>query len=324
MKNRAIARAVWVMVIVSSVILTGTQLAATKADVQTPINVAWAQWVTQVSDTTGAITGWREIEAAPGDRNVPLRVSIQNIGNYTIMGITAYLALQYPFKNITSGDICNTGAYSYTGSIVPGGNLEANFLMSIDVRASPGEYRLKMTINYLEQATGIGKVLYFQKSTDVTVPVVVSSTRYMVIYETVASPSVTVPNGNITIAGNVLNVGKVAAYNTNITVTSPAFIRSTSIIVGEVDPNIPRPFSARFQARTNLAPGTYPITITAAYSDQYLIYHTSRFELRLTIRPPEPPRPPQPERTSTAIGMLIEILYDLLSAFLGLASIGPI
>ncbi len=324
MNNRAITRTIWVVVIVSSILLTGTRLSSTKADVQAPIGLEYAQWVTQVSDTTGAVIGWREIEAAPGDRNIPLRVSIQNIGNYSIMGITAYLTLQYPFKNVTGGDICSTSAFSYSGSIVPGGDLQANFVMNIDARANPGQYMLKMTVNYLLQATGIGKVLYFQQSADVIIPVVVSSTRYMVIYETVASPSVTVPNGNITVAGNVLNVGKVAAYNTNITVTSPAFFRGTSIIVGEVDPNVPRPFSARLQVRPNLTPGTYPITVTAAYSDQYLVSHISRMELRLTIRPPEPPKPPSTAREFTVVGTLVEILYDLLSAFFGLASMTSI
>lgn len=283
--------------------------------IQTPINVVSAVWVTSEATYETGRT-WTEIDAAPGDRNIRLRVTIQNLGNATISGLTAELKLQYPFKDVTGGDICR--AY-YSGSISPGANAAADFLLNIDLGSNPGEYKVDMAVNYLELASGVGKTLYFLKSIVVTVPVVVSSTRYMVIYNVVASPSTTVPAGNITISGNLLNVGKISALNTNVTISSEALARSASIIVGQIDPNVPRPFSSGMQLRRDITPGTYSITISVVYADSMATRHVSQMSLRLVVRPPET-RPPQvAQKQSDILAILVQILRDLLSVLLGLA-----
>ncbi len=287
--------------------------------IQTPINVVSAVWVTSEATYETGRT-WTEIDAAPGDRNIRLRVTIQNLSNATISGLTAELKLQYPFKDVTGGDISR--AY-YSGSISPGANAAADFLLNIDLGSNPGEYKLDMAVNYLELASGVGKTLYFLKSIVVTVPVVVSPTRYMVIYNVVASPSTTVPAGNITISGNLLNVGKISALNTNVTISSEALARSASIIVGQIDPNVPRPFSSGTQLRRDITPGTYPITVSVTYADSMATSHVSQISLRLVVRPPEP-RPPQvAQKQSDILAILIQILRDLLSVLLGLAEMAP-
>ena len=166
--------------------------------------------------------------------------------------------------------------------------------------------------------------MYFLKSTVVTVPVVVSSTRYMVIYNTIASPSTTVPAGNVTISGNLLNVGKISVYNTNVTVFSQALARPASIIVGQVDPNVPRPFSSGIQLRRDIAPGTYSITVSVAYTDAMATGHISQISLRLVVRPAEPRPPPVVQKQGDILTILIQILRDLVSVLLGLAEMVPI
>lgn len=293
---------------------------STSHGIQTPINVVSALWVTSEATYETGRT-WTEIDAAPGDRNIRLRVTIQNLSNVTISGITAELKLPYPFKNVTGGDI--NRAY-YAGSVSPGGNAAADFLLNIDLGANPGEYKLDMVVNYLELASGVGKTLYFLKSAVVTVPVIVSSTRYMVIYNAIASPSTTVPAGNITISGNLLNVGKISAYNTNVTISSQALARSASIIVGQIDPNVPRPFSSGIQLRRDIAPGTYSITVSVTYNDVMATGHVSQTSLRLVVRQAETRPPSVAPKQSDIWTLLIQILRDLVSVLLGLAEMTPI
>jgi len=301
-------------------LLTVTTWLSVAQGVQTPINVVSAVWVTsEAAYETGR--SWTEIDAAPGDKNIRLRVTIQNLSNATISGITAELKLQYPFKNVTGGDV--NRAY-YAGSISPGGNAAADFLLNIDISSNPGEYKLDMVVNYLELASGVGKILYFLKSIGVTVPVVVSATRYMVIYNTIASPSTTVPAGNITISGNLLNVGKISVYNTNVTIFSQVLARPASIIVGQVDPNVPRPFSSGIQLRRDISPGTYPITVSVTYTDIMATGHISQTTLRLVVRPPETRPPPVVQKQGDLLTILIQILRDLVSVLLGLAEMAPI
>jgi len=285
--------------------------------IQMPINIVSARWVTSdVTYETGRF--WTEIDAAPGDSNIRLRVTIQNLGNATISGIATELRLQYPFTNATGGSINRA---HYTGSVSPGASADLEFFMNIDLRATPREYRLSMVVNYLELAVGVGKTLYFLKSVEVTVPVVISSTRYMAVYSVILAPSTTVPSGNITISGNILNIGKVSAYNTNVTVFSPILLRPTSIIVGQVDPNVPRPFSTGVQLRRDIAPGSYSMTISVTYADIMMIGHVSQLDVRLTVRPAEPRPPPVVEKRGVILTLLIQILRDLLSVFFGLAQL---
>lgn len=285
--------------------------------IQTPVNVVSAVWVTSESlYETGRV--WTEIDAAPGDQNMRLRVTIQNLSNSTISGITAELKLQYPFKNVTGGDISRV---YYSGSLSPGANAAADFIVNIDLGANPSEYKLKMTLNYLELASGVGKTLYFLKTTDVTVPVTVTSTRYMVIYGVVVSSLTTVPGGNITISGNLLNTGKINALNTNVTISSPILVRPASIIVGQVDPNVPRPFSAGVQVRRDTAPGTYTMTISVTHADIMACSHISRIEMRLTVRPAEARPPPVTQKPGDVMTLLFQILQNLLKAFFGLAGV---
>lgn len=315
--TRNTAKALIVGAIILCVMAAQTPVATSA--IQVPINVVSAVWVTSESlYETGRM--WTEIDAAPGDQNMRLRVTIQNISNATISGISGDLKLRYPFRNVTGGDTCR--AY-YPGSISPGANAAADFITNIDIGAGKGEYRFTMVLNYLELATGVGKTLYFMKSAEVLVSVAVSSTRYMAIYSIIVTPSITVPAGNLTLSGNLLNVGKISAYNTNVTISSPALVRPVSTIVGQVDPNVPRPFSSSVQLRRDIRPGSYAITVSVTYSDSMLVGHVSQVDLMVTVRPAEPRPPTTEQREAGPLVALFQILRELLRILFGFAPVVP-
>ncbi len=316
MKQRKIIFTVCAVALVVTTFLGLLHPSPVRAQVDIPINIASAVWVTY--DSTGLLI---PIDAMPGDTKIPLRVKIQNIGNATISGVSAYILLDYPFRNITGGNLCRS---FYSTALSPGTSAEADFTINIDTNAKPGEYRLKVTFNYLEQATGVGKTLYFLRSVDVIAPVVITATKFMAIYDVVLSPPTTVPAGNLTIAGNVLNTGKVSAYNTNISVTSPILGRGASTIVGQVDPNVPRPFSFRLQVRPNVTPGAQTIVISCAYADVYGVNHIAQFQARIFVRPAEPPRPIVTQKPTDPLSILIEIIRDVIEALFGFRTMSPI
>jgi hypothetical protein len=142
----------------------------------------------------------------------------------------------------------------------------------------------------------------------------------MVIYSALLSPTTTVPTGNITISGNLLNIGKVSATNTNVTVTSPILVRPTSTIIGQVDPNVPRPFSSSVQVKRDATPGTYSISVSVSYADSMGTNHISQVDLKLVIQAQETrPLPVRTKQDGSILSLLIEILQSLMRVFLGLA-----
>jgi len=254
-----------------------------------------------------------EINAAPGDKNIPLQVIFQNISNSTVSGLSQTLFLDYPFSNITGGKIAKS---FYEGEISPGRSATVQFLLNIDEQAMSGEYTLKMLINYLEIASGVGKTLYFLKSAEVKVPVIVSEARYMIIYSILVSPFRASPGGKVTVSGNVLNTGTLSALNTNVTITSPALRQHSFVFIGQVDPNIPRPFSAQLQIPISQKKGQIPITIIVTYMDTLGVKHISFAKTTILIEE-ESIQPPIIKRPKTFQEIIIDILGKIWGTFFG-------
>jgi len=91
----------------------------------------------------------------------------------------------------------------------------------------------------------------------------------LIIYGVIVTPTVTTPGGNLSISGNLLNGGNLASYNANVTVLSTAVVPSitSSVYIGEVDPNIPRPFSLFFALKPGLPEGNYTLTLSVTAID---------------------------------------------------------
>ncbi|MEM2961186.1 MAG: hypothetical protein QXU67_06240, partial [Candidatus Bathyarchaeia archaeon] len=97
-------------------------------------------------------TASNRIAVGPGDKGVPLTITIQNIGSDVISGISMRLQLRPPFTNLSNGLL----ASSYIPiSLQPGQSASAQFMLNIDENAKTGEYIIPLTIDYIvvEQKT---------------------------------------------------------------------------------------------------------------------------------------------------------------------------
>jgi hypothetical protein len=113
----------------------------------------------------------------------------------------------------------------------------------------------------------LGDVSYTQE----THALGLSVTGYIniVVYGIEVTPSQISPGGNTTLSGNVLNNGNLAAYNANVTVQSDELSpgQPASVFLGEVDPNIPRPFSILVVFKPDVQPGNYTVTVRVSVTD---------------------------------------------------------
>jgi hypothetical protein len=147
----------------------------------------------------------------------------------------------------------------------------------------------------------------------------------LVLYGIQLTPPATIPGGNVTVSGSLLNSGNLAAYNANVTVESEALATGTqlSVFLGEIDPNIPRPFSLLVNFKKNLTNGTYPIVVKVSAVDTnraaypYNIQQAS--QVQITI--PAVQTRTQTRQTGGVTGILFEVLRFLYGLFFGFWSI---
>ena len=142
----------------------------------------------------------------------------------------------------------------------------------------------------------------------------------IIVYSVQMTPSTVVPGGNATISGNLLNTGNLAAYNANVTVQSDIVVpsSSSSAFVGEVDPNIPRPFSFLVVFKPNLANGNYSLTVIASVIDQSRpgISLISQKVTQVQIKKPTP-QPIIQRQPTGLIDIIYAVLRDLYNVFIG-------
>jgi hypothetical protein len=293
----------------SFVLIFGNALAqAPYFPIQAPmLRVVKASWGTTSS----------EIDAAPGDTHIPLTVTLQNIGNLTITGLSAKLLLQQPFTNISYGKVAKS---FYEGSIQPGSIAIVNFILNIDENATIGEYALKMVIDYLAIVTGVGKTLYIANTCELDIPVFIAGTSYIAVYSVTTSPRIIPPGGNFTLSGTIVNTASTTFNNVNISIYSPVLVRrgSTAIFIGQVDPNIPRPFSFSLQVQRRLPNGTYPITIHITYYDPSLgVSHVNSVATNIHVQQIEVVKPTAPKEKKSFMDIIIDVLIRLLRFFFG-------
>jgi hypothetical protein len=142
----------------------------------------------------------------------------------------------------------------------------------------------------------------------------------LIIYGIQLTPSSVAPGGNATISGNILNSGNLAAYNANATVESDALAPSSlsSAFIGEVDPNIPRPFSLLLKFKPNLSERNYSIIVKVTSIDNSRpgVPIVSQQMTKIQIK--KPTQQPITQRQQPGlIEIVIQILRDLYNAFLG-------
>jgi hypothetical protein len=199
-------------------------------------------------------------------------------------------------------------------SIAFGQNVTLTFQVYAPTAAIGSSYQATVTATYRQ----LGDISTTQESH------AISFTVYgwisMLIYSVQLTPSSATPGGNATISGNVLNTGNLAAYNANVTVQSETVAagKTSGAFIGEIDPNIPRPFSLLLVFKTNLADGNYSLTVKVSAVDTSRpgIPITSQQVIQLQIKKPTQQRITQRQPTGL-IDIIYQILRDLYNVFIG-------
>jgi len=96
------------------------------------------------------------------------------------------------------------------------------------------------------------------------------------VYEVTVDPNPCVPGSEITISGNLLNRGVIAAMYTNVTIAEDQPVVKESVkptYVGQVDPNAPAPFSVTAVIDSAATQGNYEATIYVYYRDDLQLDH---------------------------------------------------
>jgi hypothetical protein len=106
------------------------------------------------------------------------------------------------------------------------------------------------------------------------------------VYDLTVTPDPALPGSEITVSGNLLNRGVIAAMYANVTITPdrsfvPGSIKST--YVGQVDPNAPAPFSVTAVVDAAATAANYETTILVQYRDDLQIDHTVSVPISYTI-----------------------------------------
>jgi hypothetical protein len=200
-------------------------------------------------------------------------------------------------------------------SIVLGHNVTISLRVYAPTSAIGSTNQGSITATYRQ----LGDVSYTQESHALSLSVY--GYINLVVYSVLLTPSTTSPGGNATISGNVLNTGNLAAYNANVTLKSDILVpsSSSSAFIGEVDPNIPRPFSLVAFFKPNLSAGNYSIMVIVSATDNsrpslpIIGQQAAQIEIR---RPTQQPTF-QGRQSTGLIDLIYQILRNLFNAFFG-------
>ena len=146
----------------------------------------------------------------------------------------------------------------------------------------------------------------------------------LALYGIQLTPPATIPGGNVTVSGNLLNSGNLAAYNANVTVESEALATGTqaSVFLGEIDPNIPRPFSLLVSFKKNLTNGTYPIVVKVSAVDTNRAAYAYNVQQASQVQITMPAVQTRTQTRQTGVtAILFEVLRFLYGLFFGFWSI---
>jgi len=106
------------------------------------------------------------------------------------------------------------------------------------------------------------------------------------VYEVTVSPDPAFPGAEITISGNLLNRGVIAAMYVNVTVAEDQpFVKGSvkPTYVGQVDPNAPAPFSVTGLVDSTAREGNHQATILVYYGDDLQLDHTVMIPISFAI-----------------------------------------
>jgi len=241
-------------------------------------------------------------------------VTVDVLNNYYSVIYDVDVALSIPSGLTLYGD-----SHWHYASIEIGQSVTINSQVYAPIAAIGSTYQGSVTITYKQ----LGDISYTQEVHAVSFSV--QGWIKLVMYGVQLTPSTTAPGGNATISGNLLNSGNLAAYNANVTVESDVLVPSTtySAYLGEIDPNIPRPFSLLVVFKGDVPEGNYSILVKASAIDSnrpaspYMTQATSNIQLTAATVFPTQRRGGE---NGGVIGILLQVLRYLMNVFFGSAS----
>ncbi len=239
-------------------------------------------------------------------------VTVTVLNNYYTAIYDVDVALSIPTGLTIYGD-----SHWHYDSIQLSQSITINYQVYAPTAAIGSTYQGSVTVSYKQ----LGDVSYTQEVHAVSFSV--QGWINLILYGVQLTPSVTTPGGNTTVSGNVLNGGNLAAFNANVTVESDVMVQSalSSTFLGEIDPNIPRPFSLLVVFKSNVPVGNYSLLVKASAIDSgrpaspYSVRTTSNIQLRRATVSPN-----QRGGGGGVFGILLQILRYLEAVFFGSAS----
>lgn len=237
-------------------------------------------------------------------------VTVTVLNNYFTAIYDVDVALNIPSTLTMYGD-----SHWHYSSLQLGQSVRLNFEVYAPTATIGNSYQGSVSVSYKQ----LGDISYTQEVHAVSFSV--QAWIHLVMYGVQVTPSISTPGGNTTISGNLLNTGNLASYNANVTIQSDAIVpsSSSSVFLGEIDPNIPRPFSVLVVFKSNLAPGNYSLVVKASAIDNgkpaspYIAESTAMIQLRMQTQQ-------QNQRGQGAggvIGILLAIYRYLWGVFFG-------
>jgi hypothetical protein len=176
-------------------------------------------------------------------------------------------------------------------------------------------YEGSVTLTYRQ----LGDISYTQESH--SIGFAVQGWISLVLYGIQITPSSTTSGGNATVSGNLLNSGNLAAYSANVTVQGEPLAAgaTTSVFLGEVDPNIPRPFSLLVTYGKNLTEGAYflIIKVSAIDTNRPAYPYSAQQVSQIQITKPVVQTRTQTRQAGGIIGTIFEVLRFLYGVFFG-------
>jgi len=259
----------------------------------------------QAAHLTVSLTG----QSLVAGLNNTVTVTVTN--NYT-----GYIAIYDVDIQVSLPDplvLIGTGGHWHYDSIQYGQSVTLTFPVYAPSSAAGNVYQGTVTGTYKQ----LGDVSYTQE----THLLAVSVTGYinLVVYGISITPSEISQGGNTTISGNILNSGNLASYEANVTIESDSIVPGpqNSVFVGEVDPNIPRPFSVLIVFKPNVPPGNYTITVGVSASDENrplgVIAGAATGQVQVIKRSQTVVRP----QGLSVIGLILAFLRSLFNTFFG-------
>lgn len=261
-----------------------------------------------VSSSNLSVTSSGTVLAA--SRNSTLAIEISNVGKYMK---ELDVALTIPPPLVLFGD-----NHWIRSSFAPGDVIRAN--LTIFAPSSAAGAALQ------------GSVVAVYKIVGETVP---SSETHAIsflvrgwidikVYEIEISPDPALPGSEITISGNLLNRGVIAAMYTNVTIIADRSLMEGSVkptYVGQVDPNAPAPFSVTATVDPAASEGTHQATVVVYYRDDLQLDHTVTIPVSFTVVAQLPMT--QTARTGITDQLLSnQILFPVLAVIVVLLIVG--